>query len=121
MFASVLCAVQVYPSVEYDFVPDRLTLTEGELVHFQWSGGDTNPTNNDPTNANQPLGSDRSNIVLMGPSVWSESGQQHSSNTSVGQWGRAQPCRIDDDQRCPFLGLSITDLQRLALNGINSS
>ena len=112
--------MQVYPSVEYDFIPDQLTVVEGDMVHFQWCGGDTNPTNNDPQNANQPLGSDRTNVVLMGPTVWAESGQQSNTNT-VGQWGRAQPCRIDDDVRCPFLGLSITDLQRLALNGINAS
>ena len=56
----------------------------------------------------------------MGPTVWDESGQL-TDTTTVGQWGRAQPCRIDDDVRCPFLGLSIIDLQRLALNGINAS
>ena len=90
------------------------------MVHFQWCGGDTNPTNNDPTNANQPLGSDRSNVVLLGQTVWAEAGQLSGGGT-VGQWGRAQPCRIDNDLNCPFLGLSITDLQRLALNGINAS
>lgn len=85
----------------------------------QWCGGDTNNENNDPANANAPAGSDRSNVVLMGPTVWPESGQL--SGASVGQWGRAQPCRIDDNDRCPFLGLSMMDLQRLALNGINAS
>ena len=112
--------VQVYPSVEYDFIPDRLTLTVGDLVHFQWAGADTNPTNNDPQGANNPAGSDRSNVIVMGPRVWNELGQQ-SNATTTGQWGRALPCRIDDDVVCPFLGLGIMDLQRLALNGLNSS
>ena len=30
--------VQVYPAVEYDFIPNRLTLDESELVHIQWTG-----------------------------------------------------------------------------------
>jgi hypothetical protein len=30
--------VQAYPAVEYDFVPKRLNITEGDLVHIQWTG-----------------------------------------------------------------------------------
>ena len=30
--------VQVYPAVEYDFVPNRLYITEDDVVHFQWTG-----------------------------------------------------------------------------------
>lgn len=30
--------VQTYPAVEYDFLPNRLNITEGELVHIQWTG-----------------------------------------------------------------------------------
>lgn len=30
--------VQVYPAVEYDFFPTNMTLTETDLVHFQWTG-----------------------------------------------------------------------------------
>ena len=30
--------VQTYPAVEYDFIPDKLTLKENELVHIQWTG-----------------------------------------------------------------------------------
>ena len=104
----------------YDFIPDRLSVVVGDLVHFQWTGGDTNPTNNDPTNNNAPLGSDRSNVLVLGWRVWQESGQMDNA-TTTGQWGRALPCRIDDDVLCPFLGLDIMDLQRLAFNGLNSS
>ena len=35
--------VQTYPSVEYDFVPNALALSPGDLVHFQWTGSDYNP------------------------------------------------------------------------------
>ena len=104
----------------YDFIPDRLSLLVGDLIHFQWTGADTNPTNNDPQNANAPAGSDRSNVIVMRWRVWDELGAQDNA-TTTGQWGRALPCRIDDDVLCPFLGLSIMDLQRLALNGLNSS
>ncbi len=30
--------VQVYPAVEYDFIPNHLRLTEQDLVHIQWTG-----------------------------------------------------------------------------------
>ena len=30
--------VQVYPAVEYDFIPKRSSIKAGDLVHFQWTG-----------------------------------------------------------------------------------
>ena len=30
--------VQVYPAVEYDFVPNRLTLSSDQCLHVQWTG-----------------------------------------------------------------------------------
>ena len=30
--------VQTFPSVEYDFIPNRLTINTGECIHFQWTG-----------------------------------------------------------------------------------
>ncbi|KAK3102065.1 hypothetical protein FSP39_008504 [Pinctada imbricata] len=33
--------VQVYPAVEYDFVPNDLRMTEADLVHIQWTGSNT--------------------------------------------------------------------------------
>ena len=52
--------VQVYPSVEYDFVPNRLEVNEGDCVHFQWAGSDANPTGNAGNGRHM---TDRSNIV----------------------------------------------------------
>lgn len=52
--------VQVYPAVEYDFVPERLHTVVGDYVHFQWTGCDTNPANNDGEGTRQ---TDRSNIA----------------------------------------------------------
>ena len=30
--------IQVYPSVEYDFVPNRLNIDSGDCIHIQWTG-----------------------------------------------------------------------------------
>ena len=54
--------VQVYPAVEYDFVPNRLHVYLGDYVHFQWTGCDHNPQGNDGEGR---AGTDRSNVVLL--------------------------------------------------------
>lgn len=54
--------VQVYPAVEYDFVPNRLHAKIGDYIHFQWTGCDTNPANNDGEGTQQ---TDRSNMAQM--------------------------------------------------------
>jgi hypothetical protein len=35
--------VQTFPAVEYDFVPDNLTVSQGEYLHFQWTGSNRSP------------------------------------------------------------------------------
>jgi len=54
--------VQVYPSVEYDFVPSELSVEQGTLLHFQWTGSDANPNGNA---GNGRAGTDRSNLVQL--------------------------------------------------------
>ena len=54
--------VQVYPAVEYDFVPMNATVKADEYVHFQWTGSNTNPNGNDGQGT---AGTDRSNVVQM--------------------------------------------------------
>lgn len=63
--------VQVYPAVEYDFVPNRLTITEGDAVHFQWTGSNTH-NNGAPGGDGQTGdagegkgGTDRNNLLEM--------------------------------------------------------
>lgn len=51
---------QVRNCFEYDFVPNNLTITEEDYVHFQWVGSDFNPQNNDGEGR---AGTDRSNLV----------------------------------------------------------
>ena len=52
--------VQVYPSVEYDFVPNKVELYEGDCIHFQWTGSDAN---NNGNAGNGRRMTDRSNLV----------------------------------------------------------
>jgi hypothetical protein len=52
--------VQVFPGTEYFFTPDPLECNTCDLVHFQWSGSNTNPNNND---GQGQQGSDRHNMV----------------------------------------------------------
>lgn len=54
--------VQTYPATEYDFVPGRLSVTEDDIVHFQWTGCDTNPQGNQ---GEGKVKTDRSNIVQI--------------------------------------------------------
>jgi len=66
--------VQTYPSVEYDFSPQEVEMTEDECLHIHWIGSDYNPNRNpnngeggpyNPNNANEAK-ADRTNMVQMG-------------------------------------------------------
>jgi hypothetical protein len=54
--------VQVYPAVEYDFVPNILRVKTGDYVHIQWTGSDNNPQGNDGEGREK---TDRSNMVAV--------------------------------------------------------
>ena len=51
---------QVRNCIEYDFVPNNLSITKGDYIHFQWIGSDYNPHGNDGEGR---AGTDRSNLV----------------------------------------------------------
>jgi len=63
--------VQTYPAVEYDFVPNRLHVQTGDMIHLQWTGSDTH--NNGPDGGDGQAGdagqgnegTDRQNFVLI--------------------------------------------------------
>lgn len=81
--------VQCFPSVEYDFMPNHLSVTESDIVHIQWTGSNTH-NNGNPAGDGQAgdagegtRGTDRHNFVeLMNrndndfgssfPAPWSE-------------------------------------------------
>jgi hypothetical protein len=63
--------VQNYPSVEYDFVPNKLQISESDLIHIQWAGSN-NHKNKPPGGDGQTgddgqgqTGTDRSNFVQI--------------------------------------------------------
>ena len=63
--------VQTYPAVEYDFVPNRLTIPQGEAIHVQWTGSNTH-NNGHPGGDGQTGdagegrgGTDRSNFIQL--------------------------------------------------------
>jgi len=65
--------VQVYPAVEYDFIPNQLYINDNELVHFQWTGSNTH-NNGAPGGDGQTGdagegrgGTDRHNVVELDP------------------------------------------------------
>jgi len=61
--------VQCFPSVEYDFAPNHLHISENDLVHIQWTGSNTH-NNGNPAGDGQAgdagegtRGTDRHNLV----------------------------------------------------------
>lgn len=53
---------QVRNCIEYDYVPNNITITHDDYLHFQWIGSDYNPQNNDGEGRD---GTDRSNLVIL--------------------------------------------------------
>eukprot|EP00731_Ephydatia_muelleri_P011689 Em0006g583a len=100
--------VQVFPAVEYDFVPDILIAPLNSYVHIQWNGSNTNPQDN----AGQgKAGTDRSNMVLLRPPNYVEGNRQ--AGPSSGHWGNSYPAHLDSPQT--LLGLPRADRQSLAV------
>lgn len=54
--------VQAYPATEYKFAPQFLFVAQGDYIHFQWTGCDTNPAGNAGEGT---AGTDRANIMQM--------------------------------------------------------
>jgi len=63
--------VQCFPSVEYDFMPNHLEVTDSDIVHIQWTGSNTH-NNGNPAGDGQAgdagegtRGTDRHNFVEL--------------------------------------------------------
>ncbi|CAD7936208.1 unnamed protein product [Amoebophrya sp. A120] len=67
--------VQVYPAVEYDFVPPDLEITSGDYLHFQWAMSDANNRGNA---GNGRAGTDRANLVQVGTINVADAGSRGS-------------------------------------------
>lgn len=102
--------VQVFPGVEYDFVPNNLEMSPNDFVHVQWTGSNSNPNNNDGQGRQ---GTDRSNIALL-------TGQNYAEGTGVyyapygvsGQYGNSYPQNLGN---ATFLGLDEQMLINMAV------
>lgn len=105
--------VQVYPSVEYDFTPNNVKCKVGDYVHFQWTGSNTNPNNND---GQGKAGTDRSNVVPLRALNYEEpDGPLEGNQAQLGHLGNSYPARVDGQEgTIDFLGLSQEDLKNLA-------
>ena len=56
--------VQTFPAVEYDFIPNDLTVTSADdLVHVQWTGSNSHDNNNDGDAGEGKGGTDRHNML----------------------------------------------------------
>ncbi|PAA69170.1 hypothetical protein BOX15_Mlig021895g1 [Macrostomum lignano] len=81
--------VQVYPAVEYDFVPHLTHAKPGSYVHPQWTGSNTNPANNDGQGL---AGTDRSNMLPLHdlaaniPDTNYSQGRNWTLNNGIGDW-----------------------------------
>jgi len=98
--------VQTYPAMEYDFVPNKLHVNTGEYVHFQWTGSDHNPQNND---GEGNRGTDRSNVIPLADPVFDEGKPKVDV---FGQYGRNYPHNVST---AVFLGLPKENVKRMAI------
>ena len=53
---------QVRNCIEYDFVPNNISVSQDDYIHFQFIGSDYNPQGNDGEGR---AGTDRSNVVMI--------------------------------------------------------
>jgi len=104
--------VQTYPATEYDFVPTNLTLKCDEsYVHFQWTGSNSNPGNNDGQGRAQ---TDRSNVCLLDKNKYPKAGDYHDEN-KYGHYGSSYPSDMRKGEN--FMGLDDESEQKLCTSG----
>lgn len=102
--------VQVYPAVEYDYVPNQLQVGLGDYVHIQWTGSNTNNPNND---GNGQARTDRNNLLVLASQNYPEgNGVAYNPGPKYGHYGNNYPMNLNN---VTFLGLSRTDIESLAI------
>ncbi|CAF2921691.1 unnamed protein product [Rotaria sp. Silwood2] len=105
--------VQVYPAVEYDFVPNRLEIPPNSYVHIQWIGSNTTPAGNGQ--GNQQI--DRNNLLLLTNKVINPNWNQFEYLNSTGLLLANMPALLNQTS---FLHLPLNDRRQLAASGQNT-
>lgn len=101
--------VQTYPGVEYDYQPNRLEVEQGDYLHIQWTGANSNPGNN----AGQGrAGTDRHNMLLLREVTWPKDGKDE--DMARGCFACNYPEYITNST--DFLGFTREELIRLAFH-----
>nr|XP_039264371.1 protein DD3-3-like [Styela clava] len=100
--------VQVYPAVEYDYVPNNIRVAPEDYIHFQWTGSNDNPGNNDGQGRQS---TDRSNVVPMKARNFSEGDPTLAQSYTYGHAGVSYPSHVTE---MDFLGFSDDDKSKLA-------
>jgi len=106
--------VQTYPATEYDFHPSKVDITSGDYVHFQWTGSNANPNNNDGQGR---AGSDRSNVCGLRPITFNQipTLPTETALKTFGAQAGNYPSLINNDPLQNFLGWDNQTLVKLAL------
>lgn len=96
--------VQTFPGTEYFFFPETLHVRKFDLVHFSWSGSDTNPNNND---GQGKQGTDRHNACPMknsnyagdtDPSAYTQNGIGLGKVDAIGSLGGNYPAFVKEPE-----------------------
>nr|CAB3228244.1 protein DD3-3 [Phallusia mammillata] len=101
--------VQVYPAVEYDFVPNTAVVQKDGYVHYQWTGSDNNPGNNDGQGR---ASTDRSNVVMIKSAVYTEGSPSTYKTGTYGQLGSSYPSHLTN---ASLGGLIAEDMKALSI------
>ncbi|CAM2699620.1 unnamed protein product [Rotaria socialis] len=105
--------VQVYPAIEYDFVPNRLEIPPNSYVHIQWIGSNTSPAGSGQGQEN----TDRSNLLLLIQKVLNPNWNPFQYLNSTGLFSANMPSLLNTTN---FLNLPVSDLRLLAASGQNT-
>ena len=98
--------VEVYPAFEYDFVPSRLVANEGDYLHIQFSGSNTNDH-----------GNDHSQVDSNGQTVRILRGKDRHNMVAIDRMDAIRPT-AEREQLSSLLGLTARESMSLAFSGV---
>ncbi|UJR30759.1 hypothetical protein I4U23_018279 [Adineta vaga] len=102
--------VQVFPALEYDFVPNRLEISPNSYVHIQWIGSNTTP----PGAGQGKAEVDRNNLLLLIHRTINSNWNQFGYLNATGLYAANMPEYLNQSN---LLSLPLSDLRRLATSG----